>query len=194
MPAGAVQGAYLFFLAWLLAYVEIQVEGPHGWATSLPTWRWENPLLLKLTNGKPVTGYHVSLIGFALAAFHLPLVEGGWSLAREAGVLSAYALFAVCWDFQWFVWNPAWGPARYFRERVWWLPKRVLRLPVEYYLGLIASAGLAAVAGPHGLAGWTGEAAAALVLSASSAAIRATSKAASGRPSSVARARIASSR
>ena len=38
-----VMGAYFFFIAFILAHLEIQIEGPHGWAEKLPTWRWDTP-------------------------------------------------------------------------------------------------------------------------------------------------------
>ena len=31
-------GAYFFLIAFFLAHLEIQIEGPHGWAEKLPTW------------------------------------------------------------------------------------------------------------------------------------------------------------
>jgi len=71
--------------------------------------------------------------------FHLPLVLSGCSAALEAKVLSFYFLTTVVWDFQWFLWNPAWGPRRFFTERVWWYPKRWLALPPEYFAGAGAS-------------------------------------------------------
>jgi hypothetical protein len=44
----------LLLLAWVLAMavifakVEIHIEGPHGWAAKLPTWRIEDHWLLRL--------------------------------------------------------------------------------------------------------------------------------------------------
>jgi hypothetical protein len=132
----AFEGLYVCVLGWLLAMVEVHVEGPNGWAEDLPTWRLEPAWLLRLTNGKPVTGYHIFLVGFLLAVYHLPLLFVGFSRAVEAEVISLYLLMAVCWDFQWFVWNPHWGLRRFLNERVYWLPRRLLRIPIEYYVGI----------------------------------------------------------
>ncbi|MCU0605802.1 MAG: hypothetical protein MUC33_24470 [Desulfobacterales bacterium] len=33
---------FLTLAAWLFALLEIQIEGRHGWAQNLPTWRIEN--------------------------------------------------------------------------------------------------------------------------------------------------------
>jgi hypothetical protein len=139
MNAAIAEGLYIAALAWLLAMVEVQVEGPNGWAENLPTWRLEPAWLLRLSNGKALTGYHLYLIGFLLSVFHLPLLFVGFSRAVEARIVSRYLLMAVCWDFQWFLWNPVWGLRRFLTQRVYWLPRRLLRIPVEYYLGICGS-------------------------------------------------------
>ena len=40
-------GLYFFAIAFVLAQLEIQIEGPHGWAEKLPTWRWQTPAVLR---------------------------------------------------------------------------------------------------------------------------------------------------
>lgn len=134
-----IEGCWLFLACWLLAQLEIQIEGAHGWAEDLPTWRWGPPWLLKATNGKPVTGYHVYLTLFLITGLHFPVVLGGFSREAEARVLSDYFLMTVLWDFQWFAWNPAWGLKRYLSETIWWWPRRLLGFPVEYFTGIAAS-------------------------------------------------------
>ena len=52
---------FLFFIAVSLAYYEVQIEGPNGWASSLPTWKSTDPSITWIFGGRPVTGYHVSL-------------------------------------------------------------------------------------------------------------------------------------
>ena len=57
--AGLLSGAVLGFGATALATLEIEIEGPNGWAARLPTWRRD---LGVLGSGKtPVTGYHIAL-------------------------------------------------------------------------------------------------------------------------------------
>ena len=114
-----MDAAALFLVSWLLAQVEIQIEGGRGWAENLPTWRVSGPRLLWWTNGKPVTGYHVFLTAFLIAVLHLPVLYAGLSRQIEARILSFYFLMTITWDFQWFVWNPAWGVRRFFGERIW---------------------------------------------------------------------------
>ena len=148
------EGLFLFLACWLLAKLEIHIEGEHGWAEKLPTWRVASPLVLRLTNGKPLTGYHVYMNAFLLCMLHLPLLFVEPSRPVEGRILSFYFLMTVFWDFQWFVWNPAWGVRRFFRERVWWEPVRLAGVPVEYYLGCGASLAACAALAPGELAAW----------------------------------------
>jgi hypothetical protein len=64
-------GSYFFVIALVLAHLEIQIEGPHGWAEKLPTWRWDTPGVRRWV-GKPVTGYHVCLVTCLLLLLHVP--------------------------------------------------------------------------------------------------------------------------
>ena len=75
-------------LAYFFANVEIQIEGPHGWAASLPvTFRVEHHWLLDVFwGGRPLTGYHAWVFAFMALVFHLPLVFGNrWTWNAEAG-------------------------------------------------------------------------------------------------------------
>jgi hypothetical protein len=131
-------GFYFFAIAFVLAQLEIQIEGPHGWAEKLPTWRWETPGVLRWA-GKPITGYHVFLLSFILLFVHLPLMYLGWTVEREAELLSLFFLLAVFWDFLWFVCNPHFGLARFRPGHVWWFKSWLLGLPASYFTGLILS-------------------------------------------------------
>lgn len=64
---------FLFLTSWLFALVEIHIEGPHGWATSLPTWRVQNRITRIFYGGKPLTGYHLYVQLFVLLMSHAPL-------------------------------------------------------------------------------------------------------------------------
>ncbi len=167
------EGAALFAVAWLLARLEIEIEGAHGWAQNLPTWRFSPPWWLELTNGKPMTGYHLYLSLFLLAVLHLPLLYVPFARPVEARILASYFLLTVFWDFQWFVWNPAWGTRRFFSERVWWFPARLHGFPLEYYLGVGASALTVAALWREGLARWAAMAATLGAFSLASAGLRA---------------------
>ena len=147
-------GLYFFVIAFVLAQLEIQIEGAHGWAERLPTWRWQTPGVLRWA-GKPITGYHVFLMTFILLFVHLPVVYLGFSLEREAELLSLFFLLAVFWDFLWFVCNPHFGLARFRPDHVWWFKSWLLGLPSSYFVGVGLSLGIYLVAGLlPGAAAW----------------------------------------
>jgi hypothetical protein len=140
-------GLYFFAIALVLAHLEIQIEGPHGWAERLPTWRWQTPAVLRWA-GKPITGYHVFLLLFILLFLHLPMMYVGFSLEREAELLALFGLLAVFWDFLWFVCNPHFGLARLRAGEVWWFKSWMLGLPAGYFVGLVLSLFVYVGAGP----------------------------------------------
>jgi hypothetical protein len=65
----------LFFLATVLALLEVQVEGKFGWAEKLPCWRPKNPEAFaprtysRIMGDRPLTGYHI--VFFSLIKFKL---------------------------------------------------------------------------------------------------------------------------
>lgn len=123
-------------MALLFALLEIQIEGPDGWAAKLPTWRLApNSPWRKLFGGRPITGYHVYAFAFMAAAFHLPLFLGAeLSLRTEARILASLALFWGLEDFLWFVLNPAYGLMRFKPCHVPWHPYWLWGVPVDYLL------------------------------------------------------------
>jgi hypothetical protein len=142
-------GAYFFLIAFVLAHLEIQIEGPHGWAEKLPTWRWDGPRVRRWL-GKPVTGYHLCLLTLILLFVHVPQFYGGhWE--READLLAMFFLLTVTWDFLWFACNRHFGMARFRKGLVWWFPTWALGVPRPYLMAIALS--LAAALAP---ALWTG--------------------------------------
>jgi hypothetical protein len=139
LRAAAPFAVYLTLIAATLAYLEVQIEGPHGWAATLPTWRVTDPRLTWIFGGRPVTGYHVGLNLLLLLLFHWPALFTRWGLVQEVRVLSAFTLLAVVWDFLWFVLNPHFGLARYGPDTVWWFTRWWLGVPVDYFVGLTNS-------------------------------------------------------
>src|SRR6266849_6251110 len=110
-------GAYFFLIAFVLAHLEIQIEGPHGWAEKLPTWRWDGPGVRRWL-GKPVTGYHLSLVTVILLFLHVPHFYGrDWE--READLLAMFFFLTVTWDVLWFACNRHFGMARFRKGQVW---------------------------------------------------------------------------
>jgi hypothetical protein len=144
-----LMGAYFFCIALVLAHLEIQIEGPHGWAEKLPTWRWDSPGVRRWF-GKPITGYHLYLVTGILLFLHVPQFYGG-SWEREADLLAMFFFLTVTWDFLWFACNRHFGVARFRKGQIWWFPTWALGVPQPYLLGIALS--LCAALAP---ALWTG--------------------------------------
>jgi len=121
-------------LGFFFAMVEIQIEGPAGWAASLPTWRIESHWLLDVFwGGRPMTGYHAWVFSFMALAFHLPvLVNGLWSIKLEARIIGCVMLFWVIEDFLWFAFNPAFGLAKFEPQLVLWHKSWLGAVPTDY--------------------------------------------------------------
>jgi hypothetical protein len=123
-------------LAYFFAWIEINIEGPAGWASSLPTWRIEQHWLLDIFWGsRPMTGYHAWVFPFIFLFFHFPLAFfRRWSWRLEMRVLACVALFWLVEDFLWFVLNPAWGLARFAPQFIPWHKHWIAFAPLEYWL------------------------------------------------------------
>ncbi len=113
-------GLFAASLAWAL--MEVQIEGRSGWASALPTWRFENKWTRRILGSRQITGYHV-YIQFVVAVFaHLTYfvvpLRPTWSL--ELRIIAFIMLFWNVEDFLWFVVNPAFGVRRFRKEDIWW--------------------------------------------------------------------------
>jgi hypothetical protein len=106
----------------VFAQLEIEIEGPNGWAEKLPTWRINNRWTRLFYGARPLTGYHLWMQVFVLLMVHVPLVlrTENWSWGMELRVVSFFVLFWIAEDFLWFVMNPAFGIRRFRREHIWW--------------------------------------------------------------------------
>ena len=139
--------AFLFFTvfaALLFAKLEIEIEGRHGWAEMLPTWRLDRHVLLDwFFGGRPLTGYHVWAFLFVFFCFHMPFfwAPGSWSVRGELHAVGAYTLFWIVEDALWFTLNPHFGWRKFTRENVWWHKRWALGLPLDYWiLGSLSAA------------------------------------------------------
>ncbi len=124
-------------VAWVFALVEIHVEGRHGWAANLPTWRIENRWTRIFYGSRALTGYHLYVQLFVTLLLHAPyalgLVRPGWAV--EARILSFAILFWVVEDFLWFVINPAFGIRKFAAKHIpWHAPTWWLFMPRDYWL------------------------------------------------------------
>jgi hypothetical protein len=123
-------------LGFVLAMVEIQTTGIHGWAASLPTtWRVESHAVLDwCLAGRPLTAWHAWLLGFLFIMVHLPVaLLGAWNLKLEARALGTFVLLWLARDVWWFVLNPN-GLAMLTPERATWIKHWFLKLPADWWL------------------------------------------------------------
>jgi hypothetical protein len=147
----SVAAPLLCVLALVMALVEIEIEGPYGWAENLPTpYRVSGPiarLFGLVLGGKPLTGYNLLMFAATLVAFHLPFAFGApWTAARELALLAAWIAWSALWDFLWFLLNPAYGWRRFRPGNVWWHSRWLWRLPLDYSVAVAASLVLALAA------------------------------------------------
>ena len=138
-----VTNVYLFILAVVLAVLEIQIEGQHGWAKDLPTWRpksnnWYIQAYRKIMSGREPTGYHMAMFTFVLLILHLPYVFGlTLTLVHWLQTLSFFFIFVVLWDFLWFVLNPHYPIKKFTKEHIIWHKQWWGGLPRDYYVSVL---------------------------------------------------------
>lgn len=134
--------AWTALTAFFFANVELQIEGPAGWASGLPTWRIEKHWLLDLFwGGRPMTGYHAWVFSFVFLAFHLGVfIYRQWSWKIEARILASIMLFWIIEDFLWFLLNPAFGIGNFSPHKIPWHKHWFLFMPVDYWIFTIAAA------------------------------------------------------
>lgn len=134
----------------VIACVEIEVEGKHGWAEKLPTWYrttgfWA-VLYGKLLGGKPLTGYHLFMFFFPVLLFHAHFLMGvPWSAAGEMQAWAMYFAWCPLWDYYWFVLNPHYH-RKFHKDLVWWHHKSHWiggLFPIDYAIGFLLSAAFA---------------------------------------------------
>lgn len=139
-----ITNIYIFVLATALALLEIQIEGPNGWARNLPTWRpsrdkWYSRVYEKIMSGKELTGYHSAMFSFVFLVFLFPYFLGTTlNLENFLKTLSFFFIFIALWDFLWFVFNPFYPIKNFKRDNVnhkaWFL-----NMPVDYWATLAVS-------------------------------------------------------
>ncbi len=126
------------------ALLEIQIEGGAGWASDLPTWRFENNWTRLILGARPITGYHVCFQLFVLSLGHLGYALGvAPSLKLELRIIAFLVLFWILEDFLWFVFNPRFGLRRFRRKHIWWHAKTWWWfMPRDYWIFLPIAAAL----------------------------------------------------
>jgi len=130
--------AWVLLLSFFFAQVEIQIEGPAGWAKNLPTWHIEKHWLLDLFwGGRPMTGYHAWVVPFIALVFHLPVfLRGRWSWRLEARLVAMILFFWIIEDTLWFALNPAFGWNKFSPAHVPWHKHWWSGVPVDYWISM----------------------------------------------------------
>lgn len=129
--------AGILWTSFAFAEVEIAIEGGHGWAEKLPTWRLpsHNWASLLFFSGKPATGYHVWMEVFILSLMHFVYVFLPFSPMIELQLIAFFCFFSVLEDFLWFALNPAFGIRNFRKEKIWWhRPNWWWIAPRDYYV------------------------------------------------------------
>jgi len=133
---------WIALTAFFFSEVEIQIEGPAGWASNLPTWRIEHHWLLDIFwGGRPLTGYHAWAFSFMFLVFHAGVfITQKWSWRLETRIIASIMLFWVIEDFLWFILNPAFGISNFSPDKVSWHTHWFLGIPADYWNFTIVSA------------------------------------------------------
>ncbi len=126
-------------VAFALAKLEIQIEGKHGWAENLPTWRVKNRLTKFIFGEQSYTGYHFWLAMTLLSLVQLPFVFfSTWSITLELQVIAILLLIILIEDFLWFVLNPEYGIKKFNKANISWHKNWFLGIPMLYHkMGLM---------------------------------------------------------
>jgi hypothetical protein len=128
---------FMVFMALILALWEIQIEGKDGWAANSPGWRIEKGWLVRITGGRPITGYHFYMIIFMISLVHLPLFFVTWGWRLECLLIGFYLGMVLVEDFLWFVLNPYYGIKSFRKGKIWWHKTWWGPVPSLYWILLV---------------------------------------------------------
>jgi len=112
---------FVVLISFVGAKLEINIEGKHGWAEGLPTWKVKNSLTRFLWGERAVTGYHLWFLAFNFMWSQLPFVLGlPWKLETELLIFAAFCIAIILEDFFWFVFNPHFGISKFNSKHANW--------------------------------------------------------------------------
>lgn len=131
---------FSILIAFLIAKLEINIEGKHGWAKKLPTWRIKNKWTKIIMREYPLTGYHFYLMLTVLSFLHFPFFFGiKWNLSNEFVTLGMYFFIFLLEDFFWFILNPEFGIKKFHKDHIDWHHQWVFNIPIMYFNFLLVS-------------------------------------------------------
>ncbi len=140
---------FSLLIAFIVAKLEINIEGKHGFARDLPTWRLKNKFTKLIWGEYTLTGYHLWLEDLIIVMLHLPFFLGfPWSIARELQLVALFLIAVVVEDFFWFWLNPSFGIKKFNKTYATWHESWALGVPT-FYIKLVAiGIGLLLVSAP----------------------------------------------
>lgn len=116
-----LEGFFIIIISFIIANLEIQIEGKDGWAKNLPTWRINNKLTKLILGRNPFTGFHLWAFLALVTFMHFPFFVGlAWTISTELKILAMMFLITALEDFLWFVLNPAYGIKKFNSKDVSW--------------------------------------------------------------------------
>ena len=133
--------AFLFVFIVIYALIEIEIEGPDGWAKNLPT---PKNFLFHLSL------YHVYMVTLAILIICAFVYyrdtkqcledDEKSTMYKIRSVVSRILFMAVAFfllqDFIWFVLNPSFTVSKYTSEHIQWHTSWFMGIPVFNYVGL----------------------------------------------------------
>lgn len=131
---------FSLLIAFLIAKLEINIEGKNGWAKNLPTWRIKNKWTKIIMREYHLTGYHLYLMLTVISFLHFPFFFAvDWSLSKEFIVLGLYFVIFLIEDFLWFVLNPHYGLKKFNKDHIEWHHQWVFNIPVMYFYFILVA-------------------------------------------------------
>ena len=129
------------WIAVTISWLEIEIEGTHGWASKLPTWRRSSILCAT----RPLTGYHISLSLVLISMVScggivLAIWDSTWlALACVLLSLSVFVCAMLFEDAYWFVFNYAFHDAVRRGEASNHFKTRMEQLQIHFVCATVSS-------------------------------------------------------
>ena len=113
-------GIFVYFVSIIYSLMEIEMEGPNGWCTHMPTAR--NILAT-------FTFYHLLMMAFIILVFFQLFHR------KDIWMIIMYTtLFFFIEDVMWFMFNPYYTIKKYSKENIHWHTRWIFGQPIENYI------------------------------------------------------------
>lgn len=132
---------FAIIIAFLVAKLEINIEGKDGWAVNLPTRKIKNRLTKLVWGEVEITEYHVWFLILMQTFLHFPFLVGvSWTPILELQLQAMFLFATVLEDFLWFAMNPHYGLKKFNKLNAHWHREWLGVMPVFYLKLLLISA------------------------------------------------------